>query len=298
MDNENLLKMAHLISRIRKENNLTQKDLAEKMGVTDKAVSKWERGLSCPDISLLSRLSLILGVTTSELLSGEREHPSTPDAEAKIETIAQVIDNSTINRTLRKARWILLAKASATALLVILFVICCNLAIGSGLGWAIIPLKITFFIWLALILGTFIMRKNRISSTLLCSSLIYFSTYYYSALNETQSGVVSHYNGFPKAYLPHYTIILIMFIVSLVLIVISLLKKNKSADATFLLATVSITNIILSLLTVPSIMDYVDINALGVDGRFTFLLMLNVVINSVLLALFARRYIGKIFKPQ
>ena len=73
MVNDNLLKMAQFIAKLRKENKLTQKQLAKYLGVTDKAVSKWERGLSCPDISLLSKLSYTLGVTTSELLSGEKE---------------------------------------------------------------------------------------------------------------------------------------------------------------------------------------------------------------------------------
>ena len=76
MANENLPKMAQFISKLRKEKKLTQKDLAEQLGVTDKAVSKWERGLGCPDISLLSKLSQVLGVTTSEILNGKKTSPS------------------------------------------------------------------------------------------------------------------------------------------------------------------------------------------------------------------------------
>lgn len=57
---------------MRKSQKLTQKDLAEKLKITDKAVSKWERGISCPDISLLVPLAQALGVTTSELLNGEK----------------------------------------------------------------------------------------------------------------------------------------------------------------------------------------------------------------------------------
>ena len=51
------------ISKRRKELNMTQKDLAIKLNVTDKAVSKWERGLGCPDVSILELLSSILGVS-------------------------------------------------------------------------------------------------------------------------------------------------------------------------------------------------------------------------------------------
>lgn len=68
MDNQ---KIGNLIYKLRKENNLTQLQLAEQMNISDKAVSKWERGLGCPDVSLLSSLSHIFGVDLEKLLSGE-----------------------------------------------------------------------------------------------------------------------------------------------------------------------------------------------------------------------------------
>ena len=64
--------IGNFIAVLRKEKNLTQKDLAEKLGVTDKAVSKWERGLGCPDVSLLEALSKILNVSILELLKGRK----------------------------------------------------------------------------------------------------------------------------------------------------------------------------------------------------------------------------------
>lgn len=60
------------ISAIRKELNLNQKQLAEKLGVTDKAVSKWETGRSAPDIALLEPLARELGVSVVEILQGEK----------------------------------------------------------------------------------------------------------------------------------------------------------------------------------------------------------------------------------
>ena len=65
-------KIGNFIKELRKEKNLTQKELADKLLITDRAVSKWERGLSCPDISLLDDLSNILGVSVIELLKGRR----------------------------------------------------------------------------------------------------------------------------------------------------------------------------------------------------------------------------------
>ena len=76
-------KMADFILKMRKVRNLTQKDLAEKLGVTDKAVSKWERAVSSPDISLLIPLAKALGVSTGELLSGEKMETD-PDNETPI----------------------------------------------------------------------------------------------------------------------------------------------------------------------------------------------------------------------
>lgn len=61
------------IAALRKEKGMTQEELAEKLGVSPQAVSKWENGQSCPDISLLPRLSAIFGVTTDLLLTGEQE---------------------------------------------------------------------------------------------------------------------------------------------------------------------------------------------------------------------------------
>ena len=58
------------IQEKRKEKGLTQKELASKIGVTDKAVSKWETGLGCPDISILEVLSECLGCSILELLKG------------------------------------------------------------------------------------------------------------------------------------------------------------------------------------------------------------------------------------
>jgi len=65
-------KIGLFISSLRKDKNMTQKELAEKLFVSDKAVSKWERGLAMPDISLIEKLANCLGVNVSEILKGEK----------------------------------------------------------------------------------------------------------------------------------------------------------------------------------------------------------------------------------
>ena len=57
-----------MIAELRKQQGMTQLELAEKMGVTDKAVSKWERDLSCPDVNSLPKLAQILEVSVDELM--------------------------------------------------------------------------------------------------------------------------------------------------------------------------------------------------------------------------------------
>ena len=64
-------KIGELIHRLRRERGLTQLQLAERLGVSDKAVSKWERGLGCPELSLLPELAEALEVDMGKLLSGE-----------------------------------------------------------------------------------------------------------------------------------------------------------------------------------------------------------------------------------
>lgn len=61
------------ITSLRKEKGMTQNELAEKMNVTDKAVSKWERNLSCPDINTISKLADVLEVSVEELLKAKKQ---------------------------------------------------------------------------------------------------------------------------------------------------------------------------------------------------------------------------------
>lgn len=68
MDNT---KIGKLIYALRNEKGMTQLQLAELMNISDKTVSKWERGLGCPDVSLLLELSNIFNVDLSEMLSGQ-----------------------------------------------------------------------------------------------------------------------------------------------------------------------------------------------------------------------------------
>ena len=77
--------MGELITFLRKEKGMTQNDLAQKMNVTDKAVSKWERDLSRPDINSIPKLAEILGISVEELVNAQ-----TKEENKKIDEIVNV----------------------------------------------------------------------------------------------------------------------------------------------------------------------------------------------------------------
>ena len=72
------------IAELRKQQGMTQLELAEKMGVTDKAVSKWERDLSCPDIHSLPTLAEVLGVGVEDLMQTKKRAKTSVSKAAEI----------------------------------------------------------------------------------------------------------------------------------------------------------------------------------------------------------------------
>ena len=83
MSNKNI---GEIISSLRKEKGMTQNALAEKMNVTDKAVSKWERNLSCPDVNSIPKLAEILGTTVEELLNAQSKKEN-----SKVDEIINIV---------------------------------------------------------------------------------------------------------------------------------------------------------------------------------------------------------------
>lgn len=92
-----------VIAEARKARGITQKQLAERLGVTDKAVSKWERGINYPDIELFKPLAEILGIPILRLLSGEDV-----ESEQVMEMTARIsVEEKRKLRRELKMRWIL-----------------------------------------------------------------------------------------------------------------------------------------------------------------------------------------------
>ena len=76
-------KVGALILSLRKEKNMTQKEIADRMNISDKTISKWERGMGCPDVTLLGDLSNILGVNIEKILLGNLEEKNTDGGNMK-----------------------------------------------------------------------------------------------------------------------------------------------------------------------------------------------------------------------
>ena len=102
MDN---IKTGKLISSIRKDKGMTQKQLADNLGVSNATISKWETGKGFPDISLLEPLANALGITVSEILVGERQNNN----DSTNNLINDLVDISIKeqNRKTKAANWII-----------------------------------------------------------------------------------------------------------------------------------------------------------------------------------------------
>lgn len=143
-------KMGQFIAKMRKENNMTQKALAEKLHVTDKAVSKWERGLSYPDISLLTAIADTLGVTTGELLNGQKSGNISEEIETTVDN-ALIFAEKSENKKIISFKNIL--ALSITIILLLGIVVCsvCDLAITGNFTWSLYPISSIVFAWFIII---------------------------------------------------------------------------------------------------------------------------------------------------
>ncbi len=102
-------KFGVFVSQLRKEKGMTQKQLAGQLHISDKAVSKWETGVSIPDTALLIPLAELLGVTVTELLMSERvqknDRLDTGEVETIVKTAIQYNDRKPRRGYQRKSRW-------------------------------------------------------------------------------------------------------------------------------------------------------------------------------------------------
>lgn len=112
-------KIGKFIAVCRKERGLTQVQLAEKLGVTDRAVSKWENAKSMPDSSIMLPLCEILGINVNELLTGEKIAMKDYDRHAEENLIRLKKENEEQKKWLLTMEWVIGGLASAAYLILI-----------------------------------------------------------------------------------------------------------------------------------------------------------------------------------
>ena len=101
------LKIGRFIAECRKDAGLTQKQLAEKLNITDRAVSKWETGKALPDSSIMLELCLILKITVNDLLSGEVIMVDNYNKEIENKLIEMVKEKEESDRRLLRLEWVI-----------------------------------------------------------------------------------------------------------------------------------------------------------------------------------------------
>lgn len=110
------IKIGRFIAECRKMTSLTQKQLAEKLGITDKAISKWERGITMPDSSIMLELCDILCISVNELLSGEKINTENSNQKNEQLLLDMAKELEMKNKTVWSSMWTILS-ISAIALL-------------------------------------------------------------------------------------------------------------------------------------------------------------------------------------
>lgn len=147
MDNQ---KIGIFISELRKEKKMTQKELAAALHITDKAVSKWERGQSSPDISLLIPLSELLGVTTGELLNGSRsQDPSGEEATEKTLETAIIYAKKREKINLDRIRHFAFLILTAACMIGAIACMITDYCLTGRLTWSLVVLASLVFGWIA-----------------------------------------------------------------------------------------------------------------------------------------------------
>lgn len=114
------IKIGKFISSCRKEQGMTQAALAEKLGISDRAVSKWETGKSMPDSGIMLELCELLGINVNELLSGERIMTEVYDKRAEENLLEMRRQIEEKNRQLLRTEYLIIIPAVVLGLVLIL----------------------------------------------------------------------------------------------------------------------------------------------------------------------------------
>ena len=139
------VKIGKFIAERRKAENLTQAQLAEKLNITDRAVSKWENGRAMPDTSIMLELCDILKITVNDLLSGEEISMENNDQKNEQLLLDMAKELETKNKTVWNAMWVIMT-VSIIGLIGGLALVAFFMPEGPWMIVAILALCVTFLI--------------------------------------------------------------------------------------------------------------------------------------------------------
>lgn len=153
-------KFGSFIARMRKENNMTQAALAEKLHVTDKAVSKWERGLGFPDINTIEPLADALGVSVLEIMKSEKLDMPIISNEEISETLLDTFELVKLQRK-EERKSVMMIIGSIVFILLAIFLFDTVTNVGYFVVGVLLPV-ICFLSGIGLLMYCLIRRKNNL----------------------------------------------------------------------------------------------------------------------------------------
>lgn len=171
------IKIGRFIAQCRKEQNLTQMQLAEKLGITDRAISKWENGKAMPDSSIMIELCDILEITVNELLYGERIMKNKYDEKLEQNLIEMVKQKEDTDKRLLRL----------------------EILIG-------VPLSIIYFV--LIFVASFVQMQDWLRILLICIGIIPFVGYAFYAVRIEQVAGYYECQECGHKYVPKYTSVL------------------------------------------------------------------------------------------
>ena len=141
----NQIKIGKFIADCRKEQGLTQAQLAERLSITDKAISKWERGVAMPDSSIMLELCGILGISVNELLSGERSKMESNEQKNEQLLLEMAKESEKKNKMVWSSMWAIMT-VSITALIAGLLIAAFLIPEGPWQLVAILGITVLFLV--------------------------------------------------------------------------------------------------------------------------------------------------------
>ena len=257
----NQTEIGKFIAKCRKEKKLTQAQLAEKLNITDRAVSKWETGKSMPDSSIMLELCEILGITVNELLSGEKIDMESFEKKADENLIAlKKKDENNMTKNV-----VISILFSVTLFIGIMVCLICNIAISHNLTWSLIPVSSIVFAWVISFPSIILGKKGVMVSLISLSVFIIPYLYLLSKLIKVKE-------VFSVGTVVAVASIVFLWIIAAIFHHIGKTRKLIAFGTTFLFAIpfVIVVNVLLSQMIEEPVFDVWDMLSIFILLIFAF----------------------------